>query len=92
MITKVETTISKDVDDIFALLMEIIRLRKAGKGPMEIASGALDELMEAIDGIGNIDDDWKEDMAAVMRTGAIRAADIAALLMEKPAEPESTEG
>ena len=86
MIVKTEVSISKDVDDIFLLLLEIVKLRKAGKNALEIGGSILDELMEAIDGISNISDDLKEDMAAVIRTGAVRSADIVAVLMAPSAD------
>jgi hypothetical protein len=71
-----QVMIAKEVDDVALLLVEIVKQVKSGKPVAEMAAGVMDELVQAISGVDQIDDEWKEDRSAVMATMGYRLGEL----------------
>lgn len=74
MIEVVEVKRAKEINDVMNLVVEVIKVVKAKGDYTEL----LDELIAAIDGVGEIGSEIKEDLAACINTVGGRAGDIVA--------------
>ena len=76
---------AKEVDDVAVLLVNIVRQARAGKGVSEIASGAVTDLVNALAGIDQLDDEAETNRKVVLQTIGYRSGELAdAILGEKP--------
>jgi len=79
--------IAKEADDVMKLVVEVVKHFRAGKGIKEAAE-LLDELMAAIAGADQIDDELRANKEAVFNAVLIGASSIVAeLLKEKDPAP-----
>jgi hypothetical protein len=74
---EVNVQIAKELDEVFLMLNEVIRLVKAG----EPITNALDELVVAIDGVSEVPQGFQENLLASLRTVTLRAADTVEMLL-----------
>lgn len=79
MIRKVEIEQAKELNDVMDLVVAVIATVKS-KGDY---SELLDELIAAIEGVGEIDDEFKENLAVCINTVGGRAGDIVAPFLTK---------
>lgn len=78
-----EIEVPKEFDDVLLLVLELVRDLKDKKELAVVASENLPNLMNAIQGVDQIDDELKADLPAFLKAASSRAVDIAALFLEK---------
>lgn len=83
-IEKKEIDFAKELGDVMALLTEIVKHFKAGKKPAELPE-LLDELVTAVTGIDQLDDELKENQKAAIATVLLGANDIVDIFLKKEA-------
>jgi len=84
-ILKKEVEYAKEIDDVAALLVGIVKDVKAGKTPMEIASGGIAKLVEAMAGVDQLDDEMKANRKAALNAVLLRSAELVDVLLPKVA-------
>lgn len=82
-ILKKEVEYAKEIDDVGALLVGIVKDAKSGKSPAEIASGAVAKLVDALAGIDQMDDEMKGNRKAALQTLALRMSEMVDVLLPK---------
>jgi hypothetical protein len=84
---KREIQITKEIDDAMALVCELAKDIKEGKDISAITSENLPLLVNAINGIDQVDDEMKMHRKEAIQTILLRAGDLAdAFLPKKKAE------
>ena len=78
-IEKQDVEIAKQLDDVGALLVELMKVIKK-KEPI---SEVVDELVAAIEGVGEISSEFQENQVAAIKTISARAGEMIAVLIEK---------
>jgi hypothetical protein len=58
--------VAKEADDVFMLLLSVLKDVKAGVPVAEIATGNLAKLMTAVEGFSELDDEAKNDRKALL--------------------------
>lgn len=76
MIEKKELDIAKEADDVMLALIHVIKELKAGQDVMSVASSSLPKLIDAVSGVDQLDDEWKENRAALIGTAAYRLGEL----------------
>ena len=74
MIEQVEVKRAKEINDVMTLIVELVKVIKT-KGDY---TSLMDELIDAIDGVGEISTEIKEDLATCINTVGGRAGEIVA--------------
>ena len=82
-IEKKEIEFAKELDDVMVLFVELVKGIK-NKGDY---TALLDELIGAINGADDIDDEVKANLKASINTVTLRANDIAEVFYAKKEEP-----
>jgi len=85
-IEKREYDCAKECDDVMKLVVKVVSELKAKKPVAEVATGSLTELMAALSGIDQVDDEWAADRSAVLKTAVLGAVDIVDALTAKAPE------
>ena len=81
MIAQKEVSYAKEIDDVLVLVVELVKDIKAKKGVSEIASENIANLMAALSGIDQANEEMK-NKAVVLQTIGYRLGDLAAALVE----------
>lgn len=76
-IEKKEVDIAKEVDDVGRLLVELVADIRAKKSVTEIAGENIQNLIDAINGIDQVDDEIKANRKVVMATIGARTGELA---------------
>lgn len=74
----------KEASDVMAFIVEIVRHFKEGKSLSEITE-LIDELIEAINGIDQLDDEFKSNRQAVLNSILLGASDLVEVLLPQEA-------
>lgn len=77
---------AKELDDVMVLIVELVKVIKNKGDYTEL----MDELINAINGIDEIDEEYKENLIVAIQTITHRTAEIADVFIkkeEKPVEP-----
>lgn len=82
-IIQVQKDVAKEVDEVLALMVGLVKDVKAKKPLAEIAAGQLVPLMSALEGIDKLDDEIKENRAAVMATVGAKMGDLLDAILPK---------
>jgi len=88
-IEKKELDYAKEAGDVMNLVVEVVKHFKAKKSLGEAAE-LMDELMAAVSGIDQLDDEWKENRMAVVNAvycGASELVDVFASKEEEAPAP-----
>jgi len=83
----IQVELAEETDDVFLLVVKVLKDALSGKSILEIATGSLNELKEAIDGADKIDEEVKQNLEAVIRTISLRSGEVAAAFLSR-AEPK----
>lgn len=87
---KIEVEVAKESNDVLKLILEAVKLFKAGKSWQDMGE-LLDELMGAIQGADQIPQEYKDNAGSVYRAGGLFLADLGEVLAapkeEAPADP-----
>ncbi len=83
-IQKREVEYAKELDDCAALLVHIVRDVKAGKTAAEIASGSLQDLMTAMSGIDQVDDELAANRKVALQTIGYRTGELTDAFLAAP--------
>ena len=84
MIAKREVEYAKELDDVAALLVHVVKEAKAGKPAAEIASGSVAKLIDALAGVDQLPEEFKH-RGIVFSTLGYRIGELSdAILGEKP--------
>ena len=86
MIEKKEVDYAKEVGDVMNLVVGLVGHFRAGKSAAE-ATALLPELLEAVSGMDNIDDELEESKQAVMNAVLLGAAELVNALLVKEDAP-----
>lgn len=84
-VVKKEVDYAKECGDVMVLVVEVVKHFKAGKGLAE-ATELLDELMGAISGVDQVDDEWKADKVAVLNAVLVHAGELAGVFMAEESQ------
>ena len=76
--------VGKEVDDVMRFVVASVKHFKDGKGVAESVE-LLDELMSAVTGMDQLDNELAENKSAVYNSVLLGAADLVAVLLEKKA-------
>ena len=79
MIEKREINIAREIDDVFVLVIEVIKVVRNGGEYTNL----IDELINAVNGIDDIPEELK-DLKAVINTVGVRVGDIVEAFAKKP--------
>ena len=82
MIIKKEVEYAKEAGDIMALAVAVVKHFKDGKSVAQ-ATELLDELMIAVNGVDQIDDEWAASKSAVLNAVLLGASEMTEALMAK---------
>lgn len=85
MIIKMELDYAKEVGEVMDLVVAVVKHFKEGKEVSELAN-VMGELMAAISGMDEIDDELKESKIAVINAVYFGAADLVDALVLKKAD------
>lgn len=80
-LVKKEVEIAKELDDVMALVVELVKDIKAGKGAAELASENIGNLMTAVSGIDQVQDELKLNKQAAVQGVALRVAELVSVLL-----------
>lgn len=76
-----EIKYAKELDDVGALLVGIVKAAKDKKPITEIAAAELKDLMDAVAGFDQIGQEFKDDKLACKQTLGLRLAEIEDVLL-----------
>ena len=76
---------AKEAGDVMALAVGVVKHFKEGKGLAEAAE-LLDDLMLAVQGVDQVDDEWKLNKAAVFNAVLLGASELVEVLLHKEEE------
>lgn len=76
--------VSKESEDVAKLVSDLVVAFKAKKPLAQVAAEELPALATAIDGVGQIGAESKEDLEAFLNTWALMGAKVAAALLTQP--------
>jgi septation ring formation regulator EzrA len=86
MIEKREVEVAKEIDDVGILIVSLVTDIKAGKDPVSIGQENLDELMAAIKGIDQVDEEIADNLKIALSTIGARAGELAYAIIGKQAK------
>lgn len=71
----------KEIDDVAVLLVQIVQDAKAGKSPVEIATGSLQNFLNAVAGVDQVGVELGEGRKVAMQTIGYRIGELADALL-----------
>lgn len=80
-IQKREVEFSKEIDDVAVFNLHLLKAIKDKKPIAEIMSGSLKDLMDAVQGIDQMDDEAKSNRKVALQTIGYRAGEMADVLL-----------
>lgn len=69
-------SVAKEVDDVLALVVHVVKEVKAGKSAGDIASGSVAKLIAAMAGVDAVKDELAQSKGAVYNTVALRVSEL----------------
>lgn len=82
---KIEVEVAKDLYEVVLLLADVVKGLKSGKPLADIAVAELAALKNAVDGIQNVPEGLKDEVAASLRAALIPLSDVLeSFLVKKP--------
>lgn len=81
-IQKREVDFAKEIDDVMAVVVDIIKAVKSKKPLGELAAAEFPALVTAIEGVGQIAEELKASKTTVLETIGFRTGEIAGALLE----------
>ena len=76
MLQKREVEYAKEVDDVLKLVVELVADLRAKKSISDVAAENLPGLMEALNGMDQVDDELKESRKVVLETVGYRVGSL----------------
>ena len=86
-IEKREVEFAKEIDDVGVLLVQIVRDAKAGKSAMEIASGSVGNLLNALTGVDQLPAEVKANRKVALQTIGFRTGELTDAILEDAPAP-----
>lgn len=85
---KLELSVPKEACDVKDLIVALVKGLKEKKPLAELSSSVLPQLLAAVDGIDKLDDEAKYAKGALVKLGAVLAAEVVEVLAFKE-EPKA---
>ncbi len=80
-----QVELSKEIDEVMVCFVKIAQHLKGGGTLLTLPGAVAGELMTAISGCDQLDDEAREDLACALRTVGMRTGELtAALIAKKP--------
>lgn len=92
MIQKREEEYAKEIDDVGLALVELVRDIKAKKSIAEIAGENLPLIMEAVNGVDQMDDEYAENRKVALATMGKRTGELTDVLLPLPQKDSPPSG
>jgi phosphoglycerate dehydrogenase-like enzyme len=81
MIAKKEVEYAKEIDDVMVMIIELVKDLKAKKGVAELAAENLPNLMNAMSGLDQLDEELAASKSVAMSTIGFRVGELAGELV-----------
>lgn len=83
MIEQKQIDVAKELDEVMLLIVGLVGDIKAKKSPGEIAAGRLGDLMNALGGMDQLDDEMRLNRKAALGVIGLRMGELADALLPK---------
>jgi hypothetical protein len=78
-----EIQVPKELEEVLVLVRGLVADLKNKKPVAELAAGALPNLLSAVDGIDQLDDEWVAHQDAFLKAGALFGVEVVSALLAK---------
>jgi hypothetical protein len=86
-VVQVQVGVPKEMNDVKVALVSVIHDVKAGKPIAEIAAGNFPKLVDALNGVDQLDDAAKEKLQESLNCAALFGAEVAGALLAPKVQP-----
>lgn len=83
-IEKRQVEYAKEIDDVAVLLVDIVRKAREGVDPATIASGSITNLVTALSGVDQLDDEVRANRKVALQTIGYRTGDLTDAILGAP--------